>query len=92
MDTEIFKVMMIFKDGTQSPIAEVKDMLVTACLSDPHVQNIVRGLLKITKQTQGLLLIWGRDHLTSTSIIDDTKITKQIEDVINGKSASEASS
>lgn len=85
MDKQVFKVMMIYKDGTQSPIAEVKDAEVSPCLTHPKVQQIVTGLLKITNQTQGLLLIWGRETCTSTNIIDDTKITKKIEEAINAR-------
>jgi len=91
MDTQVFKIMMVYKDGTQSPISEIKDILVKPCLTDPKVNEIVRGLLKITNQTQGTLVIWGRDICTTTNIIDDTKITKKIEEAVNAAGTPKAS-
>lgn len=74
-----FNLMFVFHDGEKSPIAEVKDETVRACLTDPHVQNIAKGLLKVCKKTSGLLVLWGRGKIEQITVHDETKLKQRSE-------------
>lgn len=72
-----FNLMFVFHDGEKSPIAEVKDETVRACLSDPHVQKIAKGLLNVCKKTEGLLVLWGRGKIEQITVHDEIKLKER---------------
>lgn len=71
------KIGMIFKNGEHSRLFRTVDPKVKHCLSDPTIQGVMRVLMNEHKQTEGMLLVWGRGQIEFHNIID---VTKELKD------------
>ena len=69
------RFLIVFRDGTASPVAEVKEDVVNADFSDPHISNIAKGLLKISEKEDGLLIMYGRGVVKTSYIRKETTNT-----------------
>lgn len=77
-----YKVAMVFSDGERTPVAEPQDN-IKPCLSDPYIEKLLRHWLSQYKQTQGLMIVWGNGIIETINVIDETKMVKKLEGLIN---------
>lgn len=71
------KIGMIFKNGEHSRLLRTFDHRINHCLTNPIVRGAMKVLMKEHKQTEGMLLIWGRGQIEFHNIID---VTKELKD------------
>lgn len=75
---EKIHILMVFKDGTCTPVSTNEDPGVKMCLSDPFIQNFVRNFLKSQNQTEAKLVMWGRGDIKSVNIVDHRNVPQTI--------------